>query len=327
MRNLIIYVSLGCFLSGCSAIFEKSIANQSIDIYIPADSFKTKLYSQQFYWEKVAGATSYRLQIVSPSFNSTSIKRFILDTIMSVNSITVTLSPGEYEWRLRAQNGGSETAYYTRKLFINQTTFDQRPISIKMPSSSFSSYQRGIPFEWFAVSGAQNYTIEIDTFIGTFTNPMITTVDFSQLIANPVLQKRGHYKWRMFADSAGTKSMYSSTGYIDFLMDTVGLYTPDKNAINVSQNPDLIWNKPVSANRLSTDQYTYELYLYSSLNPLVLVTDYSQSMPIAVPIANGETIQLKGLTKGKTYYWAIIAVDQYNVKSQLTSKRKFTVSS
>jgi len=327
MRNIIIYVSLIFFFSSCSAVFEKSIAEKSIDIYIPADSFKTKLYNQQFYWEKVTGATSYRLQIVSPNFNSATIQRFILDTITSTNSITVQLNPGEYEWRLRAQNGGSETAYFTRKLFIQETTFNERPMGMKSPALNSISFKSSISFEWYAVTGAQNYTIEIDTLIGNFTNPMVTTVDFSQLSAYSVLQKRGSYKWRMFADSAGIKSMYSYTGKIDFRLDTTRLSKPDMNAINVSQNPDLVWNKP--GNGLLNDEYRYELYLFNSLNSSDLVTDYPQSTPNRMPIiiSNGETKQLLGLTRGKTYYWAIKAIDQYGNESQLTSKRKFTVSS
>lgn len=328
MKNIIAYICIATFLSGCSAVFEKSIADKPIDIYTPADSFKTKLYSQQFYWEKVAGATSYRLQIARPSFNSASIQSIILDTIMTANSITVTLSPGEYEWRLRAQNSGSETVYYTRKLFINETGFNERPVAIKTPAStSFVSYGSDVTFEWFAVTGAENYTIEIDKSTGNFSNPIIATVDFSQLTASAAIPKRGQYKWRMYADSASIKSMYSSIRNIDFRLDTATLSLPEKNAVGVSQNPNFSWTKPKLENRLSTDVYSYELYLYDS--NLVEITNYPESDPKAmpIPITNGETIRLVGLERGKTYYWAIKVVDQYNVKSQLTSKRKFTVSS
>lgn len=328
MKKIIAYIFLIGFLSACSAVFEKSIKDQSIDIYIPADSFKTKLYSQQFYWEKVTGATSYRLQIASPDFNSHSIQRMVLDTIMTANSITVLLSPGEYEWRLRAQNGGSETVYYTRKLFIDEADFDERPILIRTPvSTSVFSYDSSIAFEWYAVTGAQHYTVEMDLSTGNFSNPIITTVDYSQLIASAALTKRGKYKWRIYADSAGIKSLYSVTGYVDFRLDTANLKLPAHNAPGVSQNPTFEWDAP--ENGLSTDKYSYELYLYTSLNDADLVTDYPSAIsPQAMPLQVGgvKSVQLMGLTKGKTYYWAIKAIDQYNNKSDLTAKRKFTVA-
>lgn len=324
MKNIYVILISVIFLCGCSAIFEKSIKDQSILVYIPADSFKTKLYNQQFYWEKVSGALSYRLQIASPSFNPGIIQRMIVDTIVMTNSIHIILNSGEYEWRIRAQNGGSETEYVTRKLFIDNATFDQRPLNVTSPKTTLITFENNIQFDWLQVIGAENYTIQIDTFNGNFTKSKVTTVDNSQLSAFVTLDSRGKYKWRMFSDSAGIKSLYSSTGYIEFKMDTVGLLTPKVNENDVSQNLDFTWSIPV--NKLATDIYTYELFLYNST--FTLIDNYPQTAPqMPIIINSGEAIQLKGLEKGKTYYWSIVAKDQYGLTSQKTTKRKFTVSS
>ena len=319
MKNILIYFSSIIFLCSCSAVFEKPLTDKSIEIYTPADSFKTKKYTQQFYWEKVDGATNYRLQIAQPGFAS--IQGMLMDSITTSNSISFTLSPGEYEWRLRAQNGGSETAYFTRKLFIVETAFEERPMTVTLPASSKVTYVSDVEFDWIAVTGAEKYMIEIDTFNGNFVNPKVTPIDGSLLTGVASLSIRGKYKWRMYADSAGTKSSYSSIGTIDFKLDTASLSTPENNATGISQNADFVWKAP--ANQLTSDKYTYQLYLYDSATDTKVSTVTGYTFPLTI---NKETTQIMGLTKGKTYYWTIQAYDQYNVPSLLTARRKFTVS-
>lgn len=320
MKYIISMLTLVTFLSGCSTLFEKSIAEKSIDIYTPADSMSTKQYSQQFYWEKVDGATSYRVQIVKPDFSS--IQNFILDTITTSNSITVVLNAGEYEWRLRAQNGGSETKYFSRKIFITETSFNERPMLVKATTSGGITYTKDVSLSWTAVSGAQKYIIEVDSSSGNFVNPTSTTIGGSLVSGTFSLNKRGVYNWRMYADSAGIKSMYSSTGTVTFKLDTADLSMPVNNDKNVFFNADFKWEKP--SNGLSSDQYTYELYLLNSADEKDLASVSGYTFPITDITAL--IYPVKGLTKGKTYYWGIKVVDQYHVKSGLTAKRKFTVS-
>jgi len=261
MKKILVCFLVVILFDNCSAVFEKSIANQSIDIILPADSLKTKDYTQQFYWEKVTGATRYRLQIAQPSFASNLIQSMITDTIVTTTSVSLTLSPGEYEWRVRAENAGSETNYVTRKLYVLQTSFDTRPMSVISPTSStLITYSNGVAFTWNEVQGAQEYYIQIDTLTGSFIAPLIDSIPGGQTVKTTLLKKRGTYKWRMYADSFGVQShvqsQYSTTGYIQFAMDTASLSIPANNAISVGQSSNFSWAKPPSKNVIGSEQLT-----------------------------------------------------------------------
>lgn len=320
MKSIFISFCIILFFSSCSAVFEKSIENSTINIYTPADSFSTKIYSQQFYWDPVEHAINYKLQIAKPSFNSGLIQAIVIDTTITTNKITIPLSPGEYEWRLRAQNGSTETVYYTRKLFITEASFNERAMLMSSPSSTstvISTFTSAVLFKWLTVSGAQNYYLEIDTLTGSFSNPIIVQIDKSLNEKTRAFPVRGRYIWRMHADSLGVKSLYSVVGNIDFKMDTVSLSTPANNAIGQSQSLELRWTKPTLS--MSTDIYKYKVCIYSSNSDADLLTSY--------PFVNGEEkLAITVLEKNKAYYWAVQVVDQNGVTSNFTKKYKFTTA-
>jgi len=321
MKNMFIVFFIVILFDNCSAVFEKSIANASIDIILPADSLKTKEYTQQFYWEKVTGATRYRLQIAQPSFASNLIQSMVEDTIVTATSVSITLNPGEYEWRVRAENSGSETNYVTRKLYVLQTSFDTRPMSVTLPTSStFITYSSGVRFTWNEVQGAEEYYIQIDTMTGSFITPLVDSISGSQFEATPVLKKRGTYKWRMYADSSTMQSQYSTTGYIQFAMDTASLSVPANNALNVGQSSNFTWTKPPSTNLIGSEQLTYTINIYNSNTATAPVTTFT--------FVGAETglVAFNSTYKGQVLYWSIVVTDSYGVSSMSTSRNKFTLA-
>jgi uncharacterized protein YegP (UPF0339 family) len=316
MKNIFACVCAIVLLSGCSDIFEKPISNSSVEIYTPADSAVSKKNVQQFYWEKVENASNYRLQIASPGFASAQLQSFVLDTIVTTNKVDISLDAGEYEWRLRAQNGGSQTAYFTRKLFITQAAFNERQLLVTSPSNTVVTYSNSVYFSWRPVSGSMKYYIEIDTLSGSFTSPeMKEEINAFETQKYVELKKRGSYRWRMYADSAGIKSMYSSTGRIDFKLDTVSLGVPISNKTDVPTSQVFSWSVP--ANAMSTDQLTYKFYILNSTDPAdVFIQD---------ELTTTKTAEIKNMEKGKVYYWAVEVYDQFGIKSGRTALRKFTV--
>lgn len=313
MKQTILGILVCLFLNSCSAVFEKPITDKNIIIYTPADSASSKIYSQQFYWEKVDGATRYRLQIASPDFIHP--QTIVLDSIMSSNKLNVSLSPGNYEWRLRAENGGSETKYQTRALFIHQGRFEDQQLVVSRPAENTTTYSNTLVFEWNNIIHAESYSIEIAEETGSFSSPLQTiSVDAPSLDQSVVLLKRGNYKWRMVADSAGIKSQYSASKKIYFKMDTVALTKPISNQTDLATTVVLEWSAPDN----SKDEVgvSYMVYLYDSFN--AVLSGYPKK--VTTP-----SLTVADLNAGQSYYWAVRAIDANGTEGVNTSKRKFSV--
>ncbi|MBS1509218.1 MAG: hypothetical protein JST86_00140 [Bacteroidetes bacterium] len=103
-------------MSGCKELTEPILSDKQIYIIAPKDSLVTTTAVNTFAWEGLDGATAYQLQIVSPKFDS--VARFVTDSVFSRNQISFTLTPGKYQWRVRALNNSSQTSYLTRTLTV-----------------------------------------------------------------------------------------------------------------------------------------------------------------------------------------------------------------
>ncbi len=102
-------VFLLTFIS-CDEIFEEDISEDSIVVYSPKDNIVINDTVVTFYWDPMDYADQYNLQVVSPSFDS--MKYLAIDSIVEVNSISFSLTDGDYEWRVKAENGYYETDYF-----------------------------------------------------------------------------------------------------------------------------------------------------------------------------------------------------------------------
>lgn len=105
---------VGLFLTlimcgGCAEILEKSVTNKQVELSAPYNNLVTTDSIQTFYWQPVDGADSYQLQVVSPNFDS--IAKLIVDTTIHSNIFPLTMSMGQYQWRVRAFNGSSTTSF------------------------------------------------------------------------------------------------------------------------------------------------------------------------------------------------------------------------
>lgn len=123
MKKSFILNIFGFFLLVISALFvsceeltQPNLTGKQINIISPLDSFVTTSTTNTFAWDPIDGAAKYQLQIVSPKFDS--VVRFVTDSAFTNNLFRYTLTPGVYQWRVKATNAGSQTKYFTRKITI-----------------------------------------------------------------------------------------------------------------------------------------------------------------------------------------------------------------
>lgn len=116
-HNLIILASFLFF--SCSEILETDISQSNIKQVSPGNNIQTGNNSILFYWDEIDGASSYKLQVATPSFDN--IETFVFDTLISTNSFQTTLEPGKYGWRVKAINSYYETQFALSNFSIVKT--------------------------------------------------------------------------------------------------------------------------------------------------------------------------------------------------------------
>jgi hypothetical protein len=109
MRIILFLVTMGLLLTGCEEAIERELAGQPVILLAPANNTVTTDTLQTFYWETMTGAGTYQLQVVSPRFDS--ITKLIEDTIINRNRFTIDMPQGDFQWRVRAFNNSSNSAY------------------------------------------------------------------------------------------------------------------------------------------------------------------------------------------------------------------------
>lgn len=114
MRLLILLILLLFF--GCEDFFEKDISEKKVELLAPADSVFTACVRQTFLWDELEGASAYRLLIVSPAFVKPEV--CLLDTLLSVPRFAFELEPGNYMWRVRAENSAWKSEPTERTLVV-----------------------------------------------------------------------------------------------------------------------------------------------------------------------------------------------------------------
>jgi len=95
---------------------ESNLSLIHVNLMAPADNLSTNLTSITFWWEKVPNAEVYEFQLVKPSFSNT--ESVIKNTEQTGTQIQLSLTPGSYQWRVKAKNDSSETNYTMRTLTI-----------------------------------------------------------------------------------------------------------------------------------------------------------------------------------------------------------------
>lgn len=201
--NGLIAILLLTTLISCEDFFETNIDDKVVEIVSPSDGFVSQLQGVTFWWNSMVGATSYQIQIVSPSFES--IQRIYVDSIITTSKFLYVLSPGQYQWRVKALNSAYSTVYTTHSLSIEYNSdLTSQELVLKMPTDSLYTNLLNINFSWFELAAADNYVFEIRSSLGqSVVSPVETTESLlafpSDFGINDV--NDGFYKWSVYASN------------------------------------------------------------------------------------------------------------------------------
>jgi hypothetical protein len=315
--NFFLSITLITALFSCSAIFEEPIDDEHVIVITPGDSTKSLVYGVTFWWNPVEDATKYNLQIVSPNFND--LTSVILDTNIAGTKFTYSLDPGTYQWRIRAFNSSSETAYTTRTLLVDTAGLSNQPLIVTSPVSGYSTNSSSVTFAWQPLYGTTNYNILIDTATGSFTTGLVLnqTTPYNGYTHNFV--NEGRYIWKVKATNATESSNYSGVRVIVIDRKAPTIVTLSSPALGTYPKPiSLEWNASPSNDEVAK----YKLYAYK-----VVGTDTSATPLTNYPreILTGTSYSFNDGLVGDKIVWRVKAVDQAGNESKFSLYRGFTI--
>lgn len=312
INNLTKIVFLLLFVfAGCKEFIEPSIAKRTVNLLAPANGTSGAVYAQTFWWDPVEDALSYRLQVVSPGFTGT--QMLVLDTLIKTgNKFNFTMDPGNYEWRVRAENGSSQTPYSTAAFTIYATSIKTQAVQLQAPANNVTINAGSTIFSWSKLFGADKYHLEVDTnnFADEkvlFLDKMVTSLQFTAAITKDRL-----YQWRVKAlnDTAESKWSQAQNFTFDSTPPVQVVLTAPVTGTTTSSPVTLKWNTVSTAAK-------YQLYVYKNDQ----TSPYSPSFPLT---QTGTTYSFTGTT-GDKVYWQVAAVDAAGNVGALSELRNFTV--
>jgi hypothetical protein len=297
--------------TGCSNLFEESLNEKQVVVILPKDSITSSVYKQVFWWEHVEGAISYHLQIVSPSFESA--QTLVIDSVINTTKFEYSFQPGNYQWRIRAQNASSASAYRTYNLNIDPSPLENQVVLLTSPTDEDFVRSAQVRFSWQPLFNASKYRIQLSAFPfdenNLVTEKSTTTNSYTHDLPE------GNYQWRVRGEANDGKisqwsAIYSFT-YDVSPPEAVSLVTPSANQVLTSKTTTLKWNSVPGA-------LSYKLYIYKDNGNTLL----NSTFPVTVTT---NKYDFNAGTATGDLYWQVKAVDRAGNESDFSELWKFKV--
>lgn len=299
----------------CDDIIEDDLSSDVVQLVSPSDSVKTTVVAQTFIWQAVKGATGYRLEIATPSFDRAEqmVVYMELDTIV----YKCTLFPGNFQWRVVALNSSSSSKFATRSLLITSTDDISGQIIVAVnPPGDYNTSESKNQFAWQDLYSADSYEVLIkNSSSGNILFPNLTTTYDTITKTIP----EGRYQWsvRGYNKKTDTYSRYSQTNILTVdktAPEVPVLKSPVRWSSQASRDVVFQWNKPadnltsVSDSLLVTSDSTSWVHPVVAIKTSIDKSSYSFSFS----------------TSGK-YYWKVRSIDQAGNLGAYSAYYSFTI--
>ena len=298
-------------LFACDDFIEEDIDDEAVSLLAPANNLTTIQLTHTFWWDWLDGAETYNMQLVEGGFGN--VTKFLLDTTITKNKFQYTLYPGDFQWRVKGMNNGSETYFTTFSLTIDSSLdISSQQIVLSSPTDNYITNNPNITFNWNSLLNADDYLIEIheNTFSGNLVfGPQVT----SGTSYNTTLPE-GTLVWGVQGRNA-TSNTSTPFATRTLVIDTtkpniVTLVLPADNATLNDVYNTYSWTQGANTGTALTD----DIYFYSDAGATNLV----------------KTIQAVGTSHQDslgtgTYYWRVQSTDAAGNVGVASNIRKVTI--
>lgn len=306
-----LFLVFAIFFVGCKEFIEPSLEKKKVTLLAPANGAEGRIYDQTFWWEEVDDAVKYRLQVVTPNFDQP--LRLVLDTLIERNRFNHSFTPGNFQWRVRAENGSSKSTYTTASFTIHPGAIEEQQVQLSLPLNHTLTNQPNAVFKWLKLYGCDQYRIQLDTNNFVDENTLFLDKTISGLELPVTFTKDKVYQWRVKGSNGTNDSKWSVIQDVIFDKTPPGkvVLTAPLNNQSVAKPATLRWE-------LLTGAKKYLLYIYKneSGNP------YSSKYPLS--LTTGSYVFSEGLSSEKVY-WEVKAVDEVGNVGQVSELRSFLI--
>jgi len=215
MKN-VSFILLLLVMFSCDAIIEvEDISNKTMTILAPVEGSALTTSNVVFSWQSVEDAENYHIQIANPTFANAI--EVIADSLVTSTNFTVALTTNTYQWHVRAENSGYQTAYASQSFSVTETDavdISNETVVLLAPANGlvFDTTDT-INFSWETVLNADSYVVQIATpsfadAIEIIEDQTTTTTSFSvsTLDANS-------YEWRVKATNSDYQTNYTTQAF------------------------------------------------------------------------------------------------------------------
>lgn len=198
----------------CEDILEEpDISQIEVQLLAPTDGAVIVDNEVSFNWNFVEDTRSYKIQLAKPSFANA--VQIVFDSLIEQDSLgdldtriqNIRILNGQYQWRVKALNGGFETAYTTATFIIdgdeNLDIIPPNTPQLVAPENNASVNETQIDFSWTRVEVSG--TAERDS-IYIYTDEALQNLSIKGLGANKTFNTTltsGTYYWLAQAFDAG----------------------------------------------------------------------------------------------------------------------------
>jgi predicted secreted protein len=288
----------------------KDIKNASVTIIAPVNNLTTPNNAIIFWWEEVDGAEKYNIQIVKPNFNS--IQQLLVDTNVTGDKFHYTLTPGTYQWRIRAKNAGGNTQFTTFNLVIDTTSnLATQVISPISPVNNHITGSTTVAFSWNSLAAATNYQIQVLNSSSTIVQDVTT----ANTTFTATLSGGGVYTWKVRAMNAFSLSQYNAplTFTVDVTAPTVSILSSPGHGAQVKDTVSLKWTR-------SSADARYDILYISTDSSFTSVVSTTTVYPTSIKI---NAISPALPVTSSYYWWRLRSVDSVGNNSGYSSQLKF----
>ena len=222
----------------------------SNSLYSPSNNSTNLNVSTTLNWYSITGANTYQLDVdTSASFNSPKFARYLTTSSYTDYNVGNLLFNTKYYWRVRSAHAADTSAW---SAVWNFTTTSSN--SLYSPSNNSTNLNVSITLDWYSITGANTYQLDVDTSAG-FNSPKfaryVTTSSYTDYNVGNLLFNTKYY-WRVRSAHAADTSAWSAVwNFTTTAANT--LYSPSNNSTNLNVSTTLDWYSITGANTYQLD--------------------------------------------------------------------------